>query len=114
MPSAMRVTILGCGRPAACRYIGNDWGDCDPANPRNRRRRVSILVQDRGVTVLVDASPDLRMQLLDAGVDRLDAMLFTHAHADHCHGIDEVRALNRSMQRAAADLCLGGDAGGAP
>lgn len=96
----MKVTILGCGPSSGVPYIGNDWGDCDPANPRNRRRRASILVQDRGATVLVDASPDMRMQLLDAGVGRLDAILFTHAHADHCHGIDEVRALNRSMQRA--------------
>jgi phosphoribosyl 1,2-cyclic phosphate phosphodiesterase len=93
----MRVTILGCGPSGGVPLIGNDWGECDPANPRNRRRRASILLEDGGALILVDASPDMRLQLLDAGVSRLDAILFTHAHADHCHGIDEVRALNRAM-----------------
>jgi len=93
----MKVTILGSGPSGGVPLIGNDWGACDPGNPRNRRRRASILVQDRDATLLIDTSPDMRLQLLDAGIDRLDAILFTHAHADHCHGIDEVRALNRSM-----------------
>jgi len=93
----MRVTVLGCGPSGGVPLIGNDWGECDPKNPKNRRRRASILVEDHGARILVDASPDMRVQLLDAGVDRLDAILFTHAHADHCHGIDEVRALNRAM-----------------
>jgi phosphoribosyl 1,2-cyclic phosphate phosphodiesterase len=96
----MRVTILGCGPSGGVPLIGNDWGDCDPANPRNRRRRASILIQQGDAQILVDASPDMRMQLLDAGIARLDAILFTHAHADHCHGIDEVRALNRAMGQA--------------
>jgi phosphoribosyl 1,2-cyclic phosphate phosphodiesterase len=98
----MKVTILGCGPSPGVPYIGNDWGDCDPADPRNRRRRASILVQDLGATVLVDASPDMRAQLLDAGVSKLDALLFTHAHADHCHGIDEVRAVNRATGQSLA------------
>jgi phosphoribosyl 1,2-cyclic phosphate phosphodiesterase len=93
----MRVTILGCGPSGGVPLLGNDWGDCNPANPKNRRRRASILVEDRGSRLLVDTSPDMRAQLLDAGVGHLDAILFTHAHADHCHGIDEVRALNRAM-----------------
>jgi phosphoribosyl 1,2-cyclic phosphate phosphodiesterase len=93
----MRVTVLGCGPSGGVPLLGNDWGDCDPANPKNRRRRASILVEDRGARLLVDTSPDMRAQLLDAGVGHLDAILFTHAHADHCHGIDEVRALNRAM-----------------
>ncbi|HTS91071.1 MAG TPA: MBL fold metallo-hydrolase [Stellaceae bacterium] len=93
----MKITILGCGPSAGMPMIGNDWGDCDPNNPRNRRRRASILVQEHRTTILVDTSPDMRLQLLDAGISRLDAILFTHAHADHTHGIDEVRALNRSM-----------------
>ena len=93
----MRVTVLGCGPSGGVPLLGNDWGDCDRANPRNRRRRASILVEHNGAQILVDTSPDMRMQLLDAGVGRLDAILFTHAHADHCHGIDEVRALNRAM-----------------
>jgi phosphoribosyl 1,2-cyclic phosphate phosphodiesterase len=93
----MKATILGCGGSGGVPLIGNDWGECDPANPRNRRRRASILIEQDNAQILVDASPDMRMQLLDAGVCRLDAILFTHAHADHCHGIDEVRALNRAM-----------------
>jgi len=98
----MRVTILGCGPSGGVPLIGNDWGDCDTENPRNRRRRASILVQEGDATLLVDTSPDMRMQLLDAGVARLDGILFTHAHADHCHGIDEVRALNRAMGQSVA------------
>jgi phosphoribosyl 1,2-cyclic phosphate phosphodiesterase len=93
----MKVTILGCGPSGGVPMIGEDWGACDRSNPRNRRRRASILVQERGATLLVDTSPDMRLQLLDAGIGRLDAILFTHAHADHTHGIDEVRALNRAM-----------------
>lgn len=93
----MKVTILGCGPSGGVPLLGNDWGDCDPANPKNCRRRASILLEDGAAQILIDTSPDMRAQLLDAGVGRLDAILFTHAHADHCHGIDEVRALNRAM-----------------
>jgi len=93
----MRVTILGCGGsggvPFADGTPGGNWGACDSANPRNRRRRVSILVVHGGTTVLVDTSPDLRAQLLDARVETLDGVVFTHAHADHCHGLDELRGL---------------------
>ncbi len=96
----MRVTILGCGPSWGVPRIGNDWGACDPGNPKNRRRRVSILVEDRSTTILVDTSPDLRAQLLDAGVRRLDAVLFTHAHADHLHGIDDLRGVNHAMKAA--------------
>ncbi|HZH26982.1 MAG TPA: MBL fold metallo-hydrolase [Azospirillaceae bacterium] len=90
----MRVTILGCGGSGGVPLIGNDWGDCDPANPRNRRRRCSILVEAAGQVVLVDTPPDLREQLLDANVRHLDAVLYTHSHADHVHGIDDLRAVN--------------------
>jgi phosphoribosyl 1,2-cyclic phosphate phosphodiesterase len=93
----MRVTILGCGPSGGVPQIGDDWGECDPGNPKNRRRRASILIEEGNARILVDTSPDMRLQLLDAGVGRLDAIVFTHAHADHCHGIDEVRALNRAM-----------------
>lgn len=96
----MKVTVLGCGPSWGVPRIGGDWGACDPANPRNRRRRVSILVEDGGSTILVDTSPDLRVQLLDAGVQRIDAVLFTHAHADHLHGIDDLRGVNRVMKAA--------------
>ena len=73
--------------------VGGIWGACNPANPKNRRRRVSIYVEAAGAAILVDTSPDLRMQLLDAGIARLDAVLFTHEHADHCHGIDDLRQI---------------------
>jgi|ERR1700730_2667445 phosphoribosyl 1,2-cyclic phosphate phosphodiesterase len=94
----MRVTVLGCGPSWGVPRIGNEWGDCDPANPRNRRRRVSVLVEEGGTTLLIDTSPDLREQLLDAGVRRIDAVLFTHAHADHLHGIDDLRSVNWLMR----------------
>src|SRR5439155_20045017 len=90
-------TILGSGSSGGVPRPALGWGACDPSNPRNRRRRTSLLVERRsgaGITrVLVDTSPDLREQLLDAEVDWLDAVLFTHEHADHTHGIDDLRAL---------------------
>ncbi len=89
----MRVTVLGCGGSGGVPLIGNVWGRCNPANPRNRRRRVSIHVETGARSILVDASPDLRQQLLDADIRHLDAVLFTHEHADHCHGIDDLRFL---------------------
>jgi phosphoribosyl 1,2-cyclic phosphate phosphodiesterase len=98
----MRVTILGCGGASGVPMIGNIWGDCDPQNPKNIRRRSSILVEQGDTTLLVDTGPDLRLQLLDAGIGRLDGVLYTHTHADHTHGIDELRALNR-IQRSEID-----------
>jgi phosphoribosyl 1,2-cyclic phosphate phosphodiesterase len=94
----MRVTILGSGAAGGVPMIGNVWGACDPENPRNRRRRASILVEDGDAALLVDTGPDVKDQLIDAAVMRLDAILYTHVHADHTHGIDEIRALNR-LQR---------------
>lgn len=98
----MRVTILGSGSASGVPMIGDVWGSCDRTNRRNRRRRASILVEERGKALLVDTGPDIRLQLLDAGVKRLDGILFTHVHADHTHGIDEVRAVNR-LQRDVID-----------
>src|SRR5689334_14584778 len=90
------LTILGCGSSGGVPRIGNNWGLCDPANPQNRRRRCSVLLSlenAAGVTrVLIDTSPDLRDQMLSTGTDALDAVLFTHEHADHTNGIDELRA----------------------
>jgi phosphoribosyl 1,2-cyclic phosphate phosphodiesterase len=92
-----RFTILGCGSSMGVPRPALGWGACDPANPKNRRRRTSLLVERRGpngiTRVLVDTSPDLREQLLDANVDWLDGVLITHEHADHIHGIDDLRAL---------------------
>ena len=93
----LKFTILGCGSSGGVPRPALGWGDCDPNNPRNRRRRTSLLIERRngsGLTrALVDTSPDLREQLLDAQVDWLDGVFFTHAHADHTHGIDDLRAL---------------------
>ena len=96
----MRVTMLGSGPSWGVPRIGGEWGACDPANPRNRRRRCSLMVEEGGARILVDTSPDMREQLLDAGVSALDAVLLTHAHADHLHGIDDLRTVNRLMGRA--------------
>jgi len=98
-----QITILGCGSSGGVPRVGVGWGNCDPANPRNRRRRCSILVErtmPEGTTLaLVDTSPDLRDQLLGADVQHLDGVLVTHAHADHVHGIDDVRPLIIKMRR---------------
>jgi phosphoribosyl 1,2-cyclic phosphate phosphodiesterase len=94
----VRVTMLGCGPSWGVPRIGGDWGACDPQNPRNRRRRVSVLVEENGAVLLIDTSPDLREQLLDARVQRIDAVLYTHTHADHLHGIDDLRSVNWLMQ----------------
>lgn len=90
----MKVTILGCGTSGGVPSISGNWGACDPTDRRNRRRRVSIMVEQGDSRLIVDTSPDLREQCLDAGVDRLDAVLLTHDHADHTHGIDDLRGLS--------------------
>ncbi|MEH6524912.1 MAG: MBL fold metallo-hydrolase [Sneathiella sp.] len=89
----MKVTILGCGTSGGVPRIGNEWGACNPNEPKNRRRRCSILVEEKETRVLIDTSPDIRQQLLDADVDDLNAVVWTHEHADQCHGIDELRVL---------------------
>ena len=93
----LTFTILGCGSSGGVPRVGQGWGACDPGNPKNRRRRCSLLIErksEAGVTrVLVDMSPDMREQLLAANVDHLDAIILTHPHADHVHGIDDTRAL---------------------
>lgn len=94
----MKVTILGSGSSGGVPRIGNDWGACDPNEPRNRRRRCSILVEEGDTTLLVDTSPDLREQLLDAGVGAVDAVVYTHDHADQVHGIDDLRVLALRMR----------------
>ena len=90
----MKLVMLGSGTSTGVPRIGNDWGECDPNEPRNRRSRVSILVEsDEGARLLVDTSTDLRQQLLDNGIDKVDAVFWTHDHADHCHGIDDLRPM---------------------
>ena len=99
----LRITILGCGSSGGVPRIGGHWGDCDPNDSRNRRRRCSILVEreDEGGTtrVLVDTSPDMNNQLLDAGIGTLDGVVYTHSHADHVHGIDDLRMIVFNMRQ---------------
>jgi phosphoribosyl 1,2-cyclic phosphate phosphodiesterase len=89
----VRVRILGCGTSTGVPKIGNEWGQCDPDEPRNRRLRSSILVESHGQRVLVDCGPDLRAQLLAAEIGRVDALIVTHDHGDHVHGIDDLRPI---------------------
>lgn len=100
---SLRLTILGCGSSGGVPRIGAMWGKCDPENPRNRRRRCALLVERRGpggtTSVLVDTPPDLREQLLSVRANALDAVLFTHDHADHTHGIDDLRMVAYGMKR---------------
>lgn len=97
------LTILGCGSSGGVPRVGQGWGACDPAEPKNERLRCSILLERRGragtTRVLVDMSPDLRRQLLSNGIDALDAIVLTHPHADHVHGIDDVRPLVLGARR---------------
>ncbi|MBT8456085.1 MAG: MBL fold metallo-hydrolase [Rhodobacteraceae bacterium] len=108
----LTFTILGCGSSGGVPRLGGNWGDCDPQNPKNYRRRCSMLVTrqtDEGTTrVLIDTSPDLRSQLLDAGVGELDAVVYTHNHADHVHGIDDLRMIVFNM-RARVPVWADGD-----
>ncbi len=93
----MKVRILGCGTSTGVPRIGNDWGKCDPDEPRNRRLRSSILVTSEGEPILVDCGPDLRAQLLAADVGLLSGVIVTHTHGDHCHGIDELRPVAQAL-----------------
>lgn len=95
----MRARILGSGTSSGVPRIGNDWGACDPNEPKNRRTRASLLIEHDGSRVLVDTSPDMREQLLAADVAELDAVIWTHDHADHCHGIDDLRQVFHALGR---------------
>lgn len=95
----MKLRILGSGTSSGVPRIGNDWGDCDPSNPKNRRTRASIVVESETTRILVDTSPDLREQLLSADIADVDAVIWTHDHADHCHGIDDLRQLFHAKGR---------------
>ena len=93
----MKLRILGCGTSTGVPRIGNDWGRCDPIEPKNRRLRSAILVESGDERLLVDCGPDLRAQLLAADVTALDMVIVTHDHADHCHGIDDLRPLAQAV-----------------
>jgi phosphoribosyl 1,2-cyclic phosphate phosphodiesterase len=96
----VRVTLLGCGSSGGVPLVGNQWGACDPHNPKNRRLRVSLLLEKGDKRVLVDSSPDMRQQLLSAGTGSINAIIYTHDHADHVHGIDDFRWINRNIGAA--------------
>lgn len=99
----IRATVLGCGSSGGVPRLGNRWGACDPTNPKNRRRRCSLLIEresDQGVTrILIDTGPDMVPQLLSANIGELDGVLYTHPHADHIHGIDDLRQIVYNMGR---------------
>ena len=99
----LSFTILGCGSSGGVPRLGGNWGDCDPSNIKNQRSRCSLLVElkgTEGVTrVLIDTSPDMRSQLLKADVGRLDGVVYTHEHADHVHGIDDLRMIFFNMRK---------------
>lgn len=104
MSAGLTVTILGSGSSGGVPRIGGkdgagEWGACDPKEPKNRRRRCSLLVERGATQILVDCSPDMRDQLIDARVSRLDAVLITHDHADQCHGLDDLRMVAQNMMR---------------
>ncbi|MEX0305915.1 MAG: MBL fold metallo-hydrolase [Ruegeria sp.] len=100
--SEIRFTILGCGSSGGVPRLGGHWGSCDPENPKNNRRRCSLLVERDGpegtTSVLIDTSPDMRSQLLDTGTGRLDGVVYTHSHADHMNGIDDLRMIVFNMK----------------
>ncbi|MGH1423850.1 MAG: MBL fold metallo-hydrolase [Pseudooceanicola sp.] len=99
----LRFTILGCGSSGGVPRLGGKWGDCDPDEPKNVRRRCSMMVERDGpdgtTRVLIDTTPDMRQQLLDAGVGKLDSVIWTHAHADHVHGLDDLRMIVFNMRK---------------
>lgn len=96
----MQITVLGCGAAAGVPMVSRGWGDCSPSNPKNRRLRSSVFVSDKRTDILIDSGPDLREQLLSAGIRNIDAVLYTHLHADHTDGVNELREINRLTQEA--------------
>ena len=103
--TAGSITILGCGGSAGVPILGNYWGACNPDQPKNIRTRASILIQHAGKNIVIDTGPDFRAQLLRHDIRSIDAVLYTHSHADHAHGIDELRPLS-VQQRGPIDIYL--------
>lgn len=93
----MKVTVLGCGASLGVPAAGGFWGDCDPNNPKNERTRASILIESDTTTILVDTTPDVRHHLNKHNVSRLDAVIYTHSHSDHIHGLDDLRVISYTM-----------------
>jgi phosphoribosyl 1,2-cyclic phosphate phosphodiesterase len=95
----MKLTILGCGTSGGVPKMPEYWGACDPSNPKNRRRRASVLIENKETALLVDTTPDLREQMLSAKVSHLDGVFYTHDHADHTHGIDDLRGFFQNSRQ---------------
>lgn len=91
----MKVKILGCGTSGGIPFINGFWGNCDPNNPKNRRTRASVCLEHKGKNILIDCSPDVRQQCLENKITDIDAVVFTHAHADHCHGLNDLCLMSR-------------------
>lgn len=101
----LKVTILGCGHSGGTPMIGNKWFNCDPQNPKNRRLRPSVMVHFQGKNVLIDTSPDLRQQFLENNIHNIDAILYTHDHGDHCHGLNDVGIISRAKNETIPVYC---------
>ena len=96
---SLRVTVLGCGTSSGVPIPGIGWGRCNPNNPKNRRRRVSIMINKDDTNFLIDAGADLRDQLISNDIKHIDGLFITHSHADHIHGLDDLRWINIAMQK---------------
>lgn len=90
---SIKITILGCGNSSGVPSVGNYWGVCDPAEPKNRRNRACLAVQSSDTTIIIDTGADFRHQMNAFDIHNLDAVFYTHQHSDHCHGIDDLRPL---------------------
>ena len=107
----VRARILGCGGSYGVPSLYKGWNLCNPDNPRNRRSHASVLIEAMGRNILIDAGPECRLQLLEAGITRIDALMITHMHADHCHGIDDMRGLAKRNRQTIPVYCLADTAG---
>ncbi|NQY81719.1 MAG: MBL fold metallo-hydrolase [Alphaproteobacteria bacterium] len=95
-----RVTVLGCGTSGGVPQLHIGWGQCDPGEPKNRRSRCAILIEHQGQSILIDTTPECRLQLYDRDVSKISSLIYTHTHADHCHGIDETRWICQARDAA--------------
>ena len=92
MNNNIKITVLGTGTSVGIPALGQlGWGKCDPSNPKNKRQRCAVLIQSKNTTILVDAGPDIKNQLIEHNIQKLDAVLITHSHSDHVSGLDELR-----------------------
>ena len=103
---SVQMTILGCGNSSGTPSIGNFWGNCDPNEPKNRRLRPSIAIQSDTTTIIVDTGPDFKQQINNTNIQKIDAVLYTHSHADHIHGIDDLRVFRHRFKQTVPIYCL--------